>query len=536
MAEQKASPRQKMIGMMYLVLTAMLALNVQREVLDAFVVLDEGNQRSLNGITESNAALFGQLKFANSVDAEKVGPYFSAGLAVRSASDSLILWMENLRLQLVQEEEGVEAHEADTLQLKFTKKLDKYDASTRILIGQKDDGSTGKARSLHSHLDEYVHNINQTLDAHNIAPLESPFDFSEQPVDGELESWEVFTFYDTPLAACVAMLHKLETDVRSTEFSALSSLLAQISVDDIPVDTVLARVIPASNYVTLGESYKADIFLGAYSTTSEPVVLIGDVDENGYLIGEGTPLNVADGIGHFETKPQSQGLHSYTGEVRITDKQGQIRRYPFRQEYLAAKPTAVVSPTAMNVMYIGPDNPLDVSVPGIPDDKLVVSVTGGNTVSKVSAGKYICKLRPQTPRTVQVNVSARMDDGTTRSFGSLTFRARPLPDPKVRITDIYQDGKLTLTDLKSFGGIKAEYDKNFEFAGLPLKVKSFTVQFEKNGEIRERDVTGRSINQTVKQWLDGASRRGTLIRFKDILIEDVNGTVTKANNIYITVK
>lgn len=524
-----------MIGMMYLVLTAMLALNVQREVLDAFVTLDEGNQRTLLGLTEGNAALFGQLKFAHTVDAQKVGPYFRSGQTVRASSDSLISWMEALRIQLVREEEGIEAHEADTLTLRFTDKLDMYDASTRILIGQEADGSGGKAEELHLLLQGFLDLVNLELDQHAIAAVESPFDFSDRSMDGEMENWEVFTFYDTPLAACVAMLHKLEADVRSAEYSALSSLLAQISVDDIPVDTVLARVIPVSNYVTLGEAYKADIFLGAYSTTSEPQVLVGEVDANGYLVGEGTPLEVVDGIGSFEMKPTTQGMHSYAGEVRITDKRGQIRKYPFRQEYLAAKPTAVVSPTAMNVMYIGPDNPLDVSVPGIPDDKLVVSVTGSNSISKVGAGKYVCKLRPNSPRLVKVNVAARLEDGSTRSFGSLEFRARPLPDPKVRITDIYQDGKLTLNELKSFGGVKAEYDKNFEFAGLPLKVKSFKIQYMKDGQPVDRSITGRSF-QSLSDWLNGASRRNTQIVFRDILVEDVNGTVIKANNIYITVK
>lgn len=532
MASKKESPRQKMIGMMYLVLTAMLALNVQREVLDAFVTLDEGNARSLQAYSASNDALFGQLKFANNVDPGKASSYFESAAQIRSESTALLGWIEALRKQLVQEEEGISPEEADTLRLRFTEKLDKYDASTRILIGPKDDASEGAARELRERLEAFMAQTNATLDGSAVAPVESPFDFSDRELDGELEDWETFTFYDTPLAACVAMLHKTAADVRAVEYAALNGLLAQISVDDIPVDTVLARVIPTSNYVTLGEAYQADIFLGAYSTTSEPQVLIGEVDESGYLIGEGTPLEVADGIGQFEVKPGREGLHSYAGEVRITDKQGKVRRYPFRQEYLAAKPTAVVSPTAMNVMYIGPDNPLDVSVPGIPDEHLVVSITGGNSVSKVGAGKYVAKLKPSTDRNIQVNVSARLSDGSVRSFGSLDFRARPLPDPKVRISDIYQDGRLTLAELKAFGGIKAEYDKNFEFAGLPLHVVRFKISYVKDGQLRERAVNGRRMSSDIKAWLDGA-RRNTEIKFFDIMVEDVNGKVTKANSIYV---
>ena len=386
MASKKESPRQKMIGMMYLVLTAMLALNVQREVLDAFVTLDEGSARSLQAYSASNDALFGQLKFANNVDPDKAGSYFESAAQIRSESAALLGWIEALRKQLVQEEEGISPEEADTLQLRFTEKLDKYDASTRILIGPKDDASEGAARELRERLEAFMAQTNATLDGSAVAPVESPFDFSDRELDGEFEDWETFTFYDTPLAACVAMLHKTAADVRAVEYAALNGLLAQISVDDIPVDTVLARVIPTSNYVTLGEAYQADIFLGAYSTTSEPQVLIGEVDERGYLIGEGTPLEVADGIGRFEVKPGREGVHSYAGEVRITDKQGQVRRYPFRQRIPGGQAHGSgVAHGHANVMYIGPDNPLDVSVPGIPDERLVVSITGGE--QRVQSGR-----------------------------------------------------------------------------------------------------------------------------------------------------
>ena len=162
----------------------------------------------------------------------------------------------------------------------------------------------------------------------------------------------------------------------------------------------------------------------------------------------------------------------------------------------------------------------------------MICITGGNSVSKVGAGKYVAKLKPGTDRNIQVNVSARLSDGSVRSFGSLDFRARPLPDPKVRISDIYQDGRLTLAELKAFGGIKAEYDKNFEFAGLPLNVVRFKVSYVKDGQLRERAVNGRRMGSDIKAWLDGA-RRNTEIKFFDIMVQDVNGKVTKANSIYV---
>lgn len=521
---------------MYLVLTAMLALNVQREVLDAFVVLNEGSERSLETYAASNDALFGQIKFAMGVDPEKVKPYHDRAEHIRTATADMVHWMDDLSSELMQFEEGLSPEEADTVQLRFVEKLDLYDESTRILIGPKEDASEGSARELRNKLEEYVAAVNRELAPVDLPALDSPFEFAERKVDGESKAWEVFTFYDTPLAACIAILNKMATDVRAFEYNALSGLRGRIDVDDIPVDTVLARVIPASSYVTLGEAYKADIFLGAYSTTSEPEVLIGEVDANGFLIGEGDPLTVDGGVGQFTMTPQREGLHTYTGEVRIKDKQGQVRRYPFAQEFLAAKPSAVVSPSAMNVMYIGPDNPIDVSIPGIPEEKVKVTISGGNQIRKVGTGKYICKLVRGTPRNITVNVSAEVSGGEVKSFGSLPFRVLPLPRPYVRIADIQTTGKLNYAELKYFGQIKAEYEQNFPLKLDPPKVIRFKVfHMTRQGQPRERAFEGKNFDDKLKAFIESVPR-GDAIQFREIMVQGIDGPVWEANNLTIEIK
>lgn len=531
-ANKKESPRQKMVGMMYLVLMAMLALNVQREVLNAFVTLNDGNNQSFRQSSASADAALGQLRFANGVDPEKAGPYFRSAESIHHASDSLIAWIEGLRKTLIAEEEGVEPQVADTLQLRYAERLDRYDACTRLLMGDKEDGSQGMARALREQVQTYVSSVHQTLSTHGLPAPASPFDFKDRTVEGESLSWEHATFYDTPLAACVPILNKYKSDARNLEVAALNALRARIDVDDIPVDTVLAKVNPVSNYVTLGESFRADVFLGAYSTTSAPEVVIGEVGEDGLLIGDGNAIPVTGGVGTVEIKPTRTGEHTVTGEVRIRDKQGQQRRYPFAQTYLVAQPTAVVAPSKMNVLYIGPENPLDISVPGIPDENIRVRVSGGNSIRKVAPGKFVCTLEKHSPRQVNVTVEAVLEDGTTRAFGSSPFRVRNLPKPEVRIADVWNTGGLNEAEFNYFNQLKPAYGSDFPFQ-LPLKVLRYTVGRQVSpSQYSEHTVQGGNFDRKTKQMF-GACRPREKLYFTNILVEGQDGLQHEVNNLTV---
>lgn len=535
MAEKNLSPRQRMIGMMYLVLTAMLALNVQREILDAFVVLNEGNEISKEA-TESRAdALYAEFKFAHNLDPDKVSTYWDRAQLIRSEADEIVHWVDSLKTELVAITEGIDLALADTLALADVEALDRYDDATRILIGQKEDGSLGKAHELRTKLEEFEQTVDGYFaDLPGAAP-KATFDFSDHTDEDGTTNWELHTFFESPLAAVMAILTKLQHDARNLEFSAASSLLAMVDVEDIPIDTVLARAIPRTDYVILGQEYTSDISLLAYSTTSAPEVILGDFNPlTGEFEGETTPLDVTDGIGKFSHKPTREGIHTYEGAIKVKDKQGNEKLFPFESEYLVAKPSATVSATKMNVMYIGPKNPLSISVPGVPDDKVKVHITGGNSVKKTGKGEYEAALVTSTPREIEVVVSAEMDTGT-REMGRMNFRVKSLPEPSVRFRGEKNKVKGSKMEiLKS--SIRPEYDPDFLFQ-MPLELVSYkVVLLKRSGESFER--IGKNprleLDPQVGPFVDGAKTTDDMW-IEEVRVRDVNGKVWHCNTIRVDI-
>lgn len=522
MAESNLSPRQKMIGMMYLVLTAMLALNVQREILDAFVVIEDGTAASLRSLEKRNSSLYSEFKFAHGLDPQKTGIYWEGANAVQLESDVLVSRIDSLKSQIIAATERIEPSIADTISLSNLDKIDQYNDATRILAGDKEDASTGEAHYLRQKIESFARNVNATMGDLNLDSLAMPFDFGERLVEDRLVNWEMRTFYEIPMAACVAILTKLQNDVRTIEYNAVSQMLSAVDVDDIPVDTVIARVVPRSQYIVLGETYQSDIFLSAYNSTTQPEI---EFDGPGDMV-------IEDGMGKLSFRPTSQGNFDYKGEIVIHDKKGNPRSFPFESSYMVVKPSASVSPTKMNVLYVGPKNPLSISVPGIPEDKVNVAISGGNQVRKVGAGLYEADMSLSSPSNVEVIVKADMDDGV-KEMARMTFRVKKLPTPYVRFGSVKNSGRMDAFDLIN-SNLIAEYDPGFVFQ-LPLTVVDFKLTIQRGAENIERAITGRKLRQQ-DEALIRSLRPGAIVNLEDIRVRDASGRVLPANNIKIKVK
>jgi gliding motility-associated protein GldM len=216
-----------------------------------------------------------------------------------------------------------------------------------------------------------------------------------------------------------------------------------------------------------GEEYKADIFLAAYSTTQQPQVLINNNE-----------IPVSNGLGQYTIKASVEGVHEYTGSIQLQAPNGSIKNYPFKSEYIVAKPTLVVAPTKMNVLYIGPENPVSISVPGIPAEFIQATISGGNTLQKISNGEYVAKLSKNSPANVEISVSAKMPSGEVKNFGTFKLRAKTMPPP---YTFFSKDGvriksgdKINKSTLLIQPALFAEFDKNFEFK-LNVWIESFVL-------------------------------------------------------------
>ncbi|WP_306643088.1 gliding motility protein GldM [Sanyastnella coralliicola] len=531
MAGNNMSPRQKMIGMMYLVLTAMLALNVQREVLEAFVTLDEGIERAGEQQELENDRLMSEIQAAYSLDPTGVRQWMEAADQVRQGASLVQTKIDSLRVKLVMEAEGLERSEADTLQLRYVEKQDDIDVATYIMVGEQEDGSGGEAAKLREQILSYTGGVNDLLFQRGLEAIDLPVDFSSRMVDDIELEWEVHAFYEMPFVASITMMSKLQNDIRRFESEALNRLAGELDADDFPIDTVLARVLPKSSYVLQGETYEADIFLGGFSTTLAPEILIGELDENGQLINEGQALEVNNGMGHFAVDTRSEGIQSYSGVVRMPNKRGQVMEFPFESEYMVARPSATVSPTAMNVLYKGVENPLSVSVPGVPKEKTRVRITGnGNRVSP-KGDAYEVVLNNSARGTVSVIVEAEIDGGY-KEMGKQEFRVKPLPKPSARFGDVANSGVMTKAAFK-VNYVIGEYGDDFVF-NLPLRVTSFTLAYPKDGVRVEKPIPGRQIPRDLWDLIDRIPRN-TIVTIEDIIVKGNDGVEHEVSPIIIKI-
>ncbi len=520
MASGSMTPRQKMINMMYLVLIAILALNVSKDLLKAFVTFDEGLEITLASSANKNNSLYNAFERARSLDPIKAGGQWQKAQNIKLATSATLTWLDALTVRLIAETEGIPIEVADTLELRWVEAQDNTDVPTNIMIGPKDDASDGEARRLFHELVDHYNALRNILGEELAEGFELQLDTFGIVEDGVHLNWELSNFYRTPLAASVALLSKFENDVRNLEYEALERLYSSISERDLPFDTVAAKVIAKSDYVLLGDTYTADVFIAAYSTTKDPEVELfmngpGEAPKN-------VAVNVSNGSGKVALNADRIGLHTYTGTLRMVDPNGRPMEFPFEHEYLVARPSVTVSPSKMNVFYRGIENPIDVSVPGFANQDVRVSITGGNTVRSTGDGTYEVQVSANSPATVKVIVSVVAENGAQRRFGDKEFRIKRLPDPYARLGNITVDGKMSKSEICAQPGLKGEYDKDFPF-NLVCQIISFKVtHVQKDGTVIPLSNSGQRFEKQIKALLC-ASERGDRIYFEHIRARGKDG-------------
>jgi gliding motility-associated protein GldM len=532
-------PRQKMIGMMYLVLTALLALNVSKDILDAFILINTSLENTVVNYDEKNKSLYADFTQAKSFDPTKVTPFWNKAQQAKKSSSNIINYIKELQIKLLQETEKISKNEADTLQLKFVNGKDNYDIPTNIMIGQTEDGSKGLARELKNKLTAYKKSMLALFNQEERKKLKIDLKTEDIRTNEGVESWEMGNFYHTPLAATVTILSKIQTDVKKVEYDVVSNLLQSAGKKEFNFDTIVTKVIPTSNYVLLGEEYKSDVFLAAFSTTQNPEILIGKYDSViNDLVSVTDSVPVKNGLGQYVVPTSKEGIFSYEGILRLKTSSGGVENFPFKSEYIVAKPSLVISPDKMNVFYIGPKNPVSISVPGVASENISASISGsGNKIKKIGSGKYEVTLSANSPRSVNVSVNATMPNGSNRNMGNLTFVVKKLPKPYAEVGSISTNRESERPiQLKAHTKVKAKYDQSFAFQGLPLNVVKYKIEVWRGGVLfAEKNRTGATISMADRNFLGGLRRRD-VIYFRKIIAKDVSGQRVPLNDVIIEVR
>lgn len=533
MGHGKETPRQKMIGMMYLVLTAMLALNVSAEVLDAFDAVDQGLVKTTEIYSEKNLVLYKDFEQQYAQNPVKVGPWKERSDEVRRRTEELIDYIQDLKIEIItangqgDPEDGV-VDENKEIYGEHIAGKDKPDIPHHILIGE----FNGKAYDLKDKIVEYREYLLGLIDEESVATyhsIETNLNTDDPPKneEGEKKSWEVKYFAHMPIAAVMPLLTKIQLDIRNSEAEAVQYLFTQISAGSIPFNKLEATVIPNTSYVLQGNEYKADVFIAAFDTTAAPEVLIGQYDstfneETGEyeykMVGGYDSLDVVNGRGKFSKMGSALGKQKWGGLIRIKDPDGNYITKTFRNEYTVAKPNLVVSATKMNVFYIGVDNPVSISIAGVDGDKIFPSITNGRLKPK-GGGEYI--VNPKRPGNSLITVFAEID-GVRKNMGTAPFRVKVLPDPVVKVAG-KKGGRIEKNVLAAQRGVMADME-NFDF-DLEFKIIEFTVSTTDKGGYYIEAKTNGTLFTKQQQDLIKDLRRRSRVTIEDVKAVGPDGSV-----------
>lgn len=518
MAGYKETPRQKMIGMMYLVLTALLALNVSVEILNAFLVVNESMETTNRTFSSKITDYYDRFEDAYKNEPEKVEPYWVKAQQARKLSEELKTYLTNVKYEAIAVSEKIPIDSAKVRPLYRVGTKDKYDETTVYFIGNSVDGSKGKAGEMQKKIAKFKEDLLSLVEPDERAnikiglDLEGPF----YDADHKPQNWAMHNFYHTILAADVTILNKLVAEVQNAELDVITHLKSKIGAADFKIDQIDAAVVPKSQYVFQGENYEAEVFVTARDSKQEFTANIGGMrtSENGVI--------------KVSLPATSPGERSVPGTVYMKKPDGTITEIQVKFDYIVAPPSLSVSATKMNVFYIGVDNPVSISAGGVSPDQINATISNG-TITRSGGGWVV---RPASPGTASVSVSAKLGD-RMKSMGAIPYRVKNVPSPTAFIANT--DGGAVSKDLVlASGAIIPRMPADFEF-DLNFVVLSFKFSGNRKGDVFDLPGNGNSLTGPMKDFIRQA-RRGDKVILEDIFARGPDGKSRKLNSIVLTLQ
>ena len=469
---------------MYVVLMAMLALNVSNEVLDGFSIVEESLNRTTENSSNENQAIYGDFEAQMKSNPQKVKAWFEKATAVKNMSDSLFNFAQQLKIAIVKEADG---NDGDVMNIN---RKDDLEAANRVMLAP----GSGQGEKLYNAINSFREKILKMVSDERQRNIIASNLTTQLPKNAKTmgKNWQEYMFEDMPVAAAVTLLSKLQSDTRYAEGEVLHTLVANIDMKDIRVNKLSAFVIPNSQTIVRGDKFSAKIVMAAVDTTQHPQIFIG-----------GREMKLKDDT--YEIITGRTGDFNLTGYITMLNGNGETIRRDFNQKYTVVDPSATVSADLMNVLYAGFNNPISISIPGVPLNKVSATMTGG-TLQPVGPGKYIA--RPSAVgKDITINVMS-LQSGNAKTMGQYTFHVRKLPDPTpyIQIGDNrFRTGGLAKASLMNINGIKAAIDDGL--LDIPFKVLGFeTVFYDNMGNAVPMVSNGDSFSQRQRETFRTLSR------------------------------
>lgn len=482
-------PRQLMINLMYLVLTAMLALNVSAEIINAFFALDKGIDKNNTIIQSANDKAIEDMRETAKTKTQ-YAPLVTAAEQVKTITAEFSAYVDGVRDRMVEESGGkytleeAEGQGHPELEGKPKGKKDK-DTPQRIFVSG-DYGSEGQKPKVGPELAEKIKESRQKFktfieslwanggikatvfaDASKkdaaLAGLVAKFtmegDENYDKTKHEGKEWSDYTFGHMPVAAIYPMLRKFQNDAKTTEAAIISYLASQMGKMELNYDKFDVFSQSPKSYILLGEEYNAEIALGAYSSQSKFSVSVN-----------GGSLPIKEGKAAYKTRPTKVGEQKYSARISVQNPLTQETE-TFTKDFFfeVGQPSVTVSADKMNVFYIGVDNPITIAAAGISSNKVGVTIAGGGgSIKKQGKTSYVVKVAKVGEATINVK---NQENGKSFPF---TFRVKRIPDPVVRLGK-KQDGIIKSGVMRAQPGLAAWLD-NFDFEAK-CSVQSYTMYY-----------------------------------------------------------
>ena len=483
------SPRQKMINLMYVVLMALLALNVSSEVLNGFSIVEDSLNRTTGNSSKQNLSIYQTFEEQMKANPQKTKVWYDKAQQVRQMSDSLYNLAMELKTAIVREADGSDGDIHDI------KNKENLEAANQVMLAP----GSGRGGELFKAINSFRQRMLKMVGDEKQKRIIASNLTTEIPKNAQTmgKNWQEYMFESMPAAAAVTLLSKLQSDVRYAEGEVLHTLASNIDMKDIRVNLLEAFVIPSSKTIVRGDRFSARIVMAAVDTTQVPDIYIG-----------GQKVNLKDGL--YETVCGRTGDFTLKGYMETVNGNGDRIRREFSQDYTVVEPGATVSADLMNMLYAGYNNPISVSVPGVPLNKVQASMTNG-TLQAVGTGKYIA--RPSKIGQDAVITVTSTNTGHPQQMGQYKFRVRKLPDPTPYISMKdehgnpirYKGGGLAKGQLVAAANIGAAIDDGI--LDIAFRVQSFeTVFFDNMGNAVPMASEGASFSARQKDTFRKLSR------------------------------
>ncbi len=538
------TPRQKMIGMMYLFYTALLALNVSSEIVNAFVKIDESIKKTTINFSAKTQSLYAVI---DAKVAEQPGKYTvlaKQAHEIEAQANKFISDIDRLKLMIIQSSQGEDAKLEDEI-----KKKDDTNAAPMIMVGE---GGPMMGDSLRGWMDNFrttllgiaadtsltiYKNISKNL------AVTDQLDDKEEPW-----TWQETLCRGMPMIGTIAMLSKLQADVRNSEADILEFMISSLEGLDIRISSLEGLVSSPRSFIVRGGTYTSTVFLGARDTTMRPTIYLtysapfydstvvnGEVqyklrtgadydtltlDET----GKGIHTRDCGGVGDFD----------YGGLIHYVSNRGDMW-LPYKAAYQVGDAGFTVSATKCNVFYRGLENPVEVAVSGYPKESVSVSISGGASIRGAGGGYIVTVPVSVTAKEVLITVSVKTEEGG-RTLGSAKFNVLNVPPPTIFIAGAYKDGaKVPKAAITRSPSLTAKLESDFfPFEGISYSIVSYEFMYQVRGVTQTVQGSGSAIPGNIQAEMNKMGS-GSAASFTNIKVSGPSG-VRQTNGITVVLQ